>query len=114
MDNVKTKGGRPKKTIKRKAATGIRFTEMEYHIVKNKAASAGLKLTVYVRQMAIQGHVYARLTGEEKQQIKALAGIANNINQMAKKANAEGLLKTSAVFLSLLQQLEEILGRAKA
>lgn len=109
MDSAKPKGGRPKKPVKRESVTGVRFTETEYSVVKNKAAAAGLKLTVYIRNMALSGHVFARLSVEEKQQIKSLSGMANNINQMAHKAHAEGLLKAAASFSDLLSRLEDIL-----
>lgn len=113
METRNTKGGRPKKAIRRDLPTGVRFTEQEYSIVKNKAEAAGYKLTVYIRQVAINGHVIARISGEEKQQLKALAGIANNINQMAKKAHQEGLVKAAIAFEHIMTDLEMILGRTK-
>lgn len=113
MESKINKGGRPKKAIKRISVTGVRFTNQEFSIIKNKAQTAGLKHTVFIRQMAIHGHVIARITTEERQQIIALVGIANNINQMAKKAHQEGLVKSAISFEQLLLKIELILGRVK-
>lgn len=111
---TKSKGGRPEKAIKRDAATGIRFTEAEYEIVQSKAKISGCKLTVYIREMSLNGHVQARLSTEEKGQIKSLAGIANNVNQLAKKAHQEGLVKAAISFEETLNILEQIIAKAKA
>jgi len=47
-------GGRPKKDEKRESATGVRFTKSEYSILKEKAAKAGMRVTTYIRQMALK------------------------------------------------------------
>lgn len=90
------KGGRPKQAVKRSAATGVRFTKAEYFIVKAKAAKANQKLTEYIRNMAVNGTVIARFTMEEKENMRKLVGMANNLNQIARLAHKERLL--SAVF----------------
>jgi hypothetical protein len=112
MTSEKRKGGRPAKAIKRDFSTGIRYTKQELLIVKAKANDAGLKITVYIRESSVTGHVIARLTQDEKMQLRALSGIANNLNQMAKKAHQEGLVKAAISFEKELAELERILGRA--
>lgn len=107
----KKPGGRPKTLIKREAGTGVRFTKSEYFIVKQKAQRAGLKISSYIRTMAIEGQVLARLSAEEKQWLRQLAGMANNINQMAKKANQEGLLKALFFFEKTRAALDDFLNR---
>src|SRR5689334_16820410 len=87
----KKTGGRPKKMIKRCSVTGVRFTEMEYRKVQRKAKEVGLKLTVYIRQMAIHGKVEANLSPEQMELIRQLAGMANNINQLTKKCHQQGI-----------------------
>jgi hypothetical protein len=86
------KGGRPKQAIKRESATGVRFTKAEYFIVKSKAAKSNHKLTEYIRVMAIEGAVICRFSPEEKEIMRKLAGMANNLNQIARIANKERLL----------------------
>lgn len=113
MGEEKHRGGRPKKGIRREAATGVRFTWTEYLIVKQKAESAGYKLTQYIRAMALQGHVIARQNGPKKELIPQLIGIASNINQMAKKAHQEGLLNALLFFEKYKAELDEIINQLK-
>ena len=109
----KLRVGRPLKTIKRTHTIGIRFTEGEYWIVESKAKDARLLPSAYMRQMAINGHVFSRLSTEEKSQLRALAGMANNVNQITRKMHQEGLLKTAAFIDEILLQLEKVLGRVQ-
>ena len=94
------KAGRPKQIIKKESATGVRFTNAEYLIVEEKAKMAGLKITQYIRQVALGGNVVSRLNEEEKQLIRQLIGIANNLNQLTKKAHQKG-------FFSVVKELEK-------
>lgn len=107
------KGGRPKKAIKREAATGIRFTKAEYFIVKQKAIRARMKITVYVRTMAVEGEVKARALPSDKQLEKQLAGIANNINQMTKLAHQQGMLSALLFFERIRVEVDHILSRLR-
>ena len=87
MEREKMKcGGRPKQDIKRESATGVRFTKAEYFIVQQKASKAGMKLTTFIREMALNGKVIAKISEEERQFVRQLIGISNNLNQLAKKA----------------------------
>ncbi|MEO8172583.1 MAG: plasmid mobilization relaxosome protein MobC [Sediminibacterium sp.] len=109
----KRRGGRPTKAIKREAATGVRFTKSEYFIVKQKAKKAGMKITVYVRTMAIEGYVKARPHPIDKQLEKQLVGVANNINQMTKLAHQKGLLTAMLFFEKVKEELYHILNRLR-
>lgn len=112
--NTKRKGGRPEKAIKREAATGVRFTKSEYFLVKNKASKAGLRITQYIREMAIEGQVTARLTSEERSLIRQLVGMANNLNQLAKTAHQEGVLKAMFYFEKYVRELDGVLSKLKS
>jgi hypothetical protein len=88
---IKHKGGRPKKLVQRKV-TSLLLTKVEYYIIKNKAKNAGMGITTYIRHAAINGKVKAKMDEEERQFVRQLVGIANNLNQLTKKAHQEGLL----------------------
>lgn len=88
---IKHKGGRPKKLVNR-TVTSIRLSNAERYIIKHKAAEAGMGITTYIRQMAINGKVIAKMNEEERQFVREFVGIANNFNQLTKKAHQEGLL----------------------
>src|ERR1035438_9469122 len=101
MEQVKVKkkkGGRPKKTAVRERTTGIRFSKPEHFIVQEKARKAGLRLTTYIRQTAIDAQVKTRLTEEERMFVRQLIGFSNNINQIAKACHEEGVLRAMAYF----------------
>ena len=107
-------GGRPKKVIKRESATGVRFTKAEYFVIKQKALKAVMRITNYIREMALNGSIVARTSEEERHFIRQLIGISNNLNQLAKKAHQEGLLtavlhfeKYRNIIDELLQQLNQ-------
>lgn len=116
METVKeknTKGGRPKKLVKRERTTGVRFTKLEHFIVREKASKAGLKLTAYVRQMAIHGMVKTRLTEEESCFVRQLIGMSSNLNQLTKNAHQEGMLKTMIYFERYRNQIDELLQKLR-
>lgn len=113
MKEDKHSGGRPKKAIKREAATGVRFTKAEYFIVKQKAKKAGYKITQYIRVMSVEGQVIARLSPEEKEMIPQLIGMSNNLNQLAKKAHKAGMLTAMLQFEKNRDDLDRILNRLK-
>jgi len=109
----KHSGGRPKKHVKREITKGIRFTTLEFYIVKNKAARSEVGVTDYIRQMAIQGKIISRLTEEERQFVRQLVGMANNINQLTKKGHQEGFLKAVLMFEEYRQLLDQLLEKLK-
>jgi hypothetical protein len=109
----KLMAGRPRKAIKREAATGVRFTKAEYFIVKQKAGTSGLKLTEYIRKMAIEGMVTARLNEEERNFIRQLIGMANNLNQLTKKAHQEGMLIAILHFERYRNEIDQLLRKLK-
>jgi predicted DNA binding CopG/RHH family protein len=109
--HTKRKGGRPKKAVKKDAVTAVRFTKIEYAVVKQKASKAGLCISVYIRQMAVNGKVTPRINEEQSHFVRQLAGMANNLNQLAKKAHQEGLLKAMLYFEGYRNQLDELINR---
>lgn len=57
----KKPAGRPAKGIKKDIRTAIRFSKTEYFIVRQKATKAGIKVSAYIRQIAIEGAVYKQV-----------------------------------------------------
>ena len=112
METIKKKnkkGGRPPQMVKKEIRASIRFTRLEYFIVKEKAAKAGVIPSVYIRQAAIHKTVKTRLTTEEGHYVRQLVGMANNINQMTKTAHQEGLLSALRYFESYRKQIDDLL-----
>ncbi len=89
----------------------IRTSEEEEMILKRKAGSCGLTVSRYMRELGL-GHkvrVQAdrRFSAEEKEQFRILAGIANNLSQVAKRYNQGERIHTE--LLRVLEQVEQSL-----
>ena len=108
---MKKSPGRPKKIVKRELTSGIRLTRPEAFIIREKAQKAGLSFTDYIRKMAIYGEVKARFTEEERQFVRSLIGMSNNLNQLAKLGHQEGLLHALLHFQECRDQIDNLLNR---
>ncbi len=83
MEQVREKrkqAGRPAKIIKKEIRTAVRFTKIEYFVIRQKAARAGIKISAYVRQTAINAEVITRLNEEERHFVRQLIGMSTNLN----------------------------------
>ena len=110
---TKHSGGRPKKPVKRETVTGVRFSKVEYFLVKRKAEKAGLGITVYIRQMALHGQVTGKMSEEDRQFVRQFVGVSNNLNQLTKKAHQEGLLTAVMLFEKYRNQFDEFLQKMR-
>ncbi len=107
------KGGRPTKPVKKDVKISVRYSYTEHFVVKEKAATAGLNISRYIRDISIKGEVKARWTDEERKWLKDLIGMSNNVNQTAKAANKEGVLTAMLHFESYRNLFDEILKKFK-
>ena len=105
----KKPAGRPVKATKKDIRAAVRFSKTEDFIVRQKAAKAGLKVSAYVRQIAIQGQVTNRLSEEERHIVRQLIGMSNNLNQLAKNSHQEGMFRTMLYFESFRNQVDALL-----
>jgi predicted RNA-binding protein with PIN domain len=90
---MKKKGkgmGRPPKEIKQEKFIGYFVTHVQYFIIQEKAARAGVNISDYMRQMAIHGQVRARWTAEERELFKKMVGMSNDLSQLVRIAEREG------------------------
>ena len=110
---VGRKAGRPAKTIKKEIRACVRFTRYEYFIIKEKATEAGVNASVYIRQTAIGGKMIPRITEEELHFVRQLVGMSNNINQVAKISNRDGLFEAMQYFENYRNLIDSILKRLK-
>ena len=110
---IKHNGGRPKKLVKRETITGVRFTKVEYYVVKQKASKSGIGITLYIRQMALHGKILPRMNEEERQFVRQLVGMANNLNQLTRKGHQEGMLTAVLMFDKYKNIIDELLEKMK-
>ena len=94
-NRMSSKGGRPKKTVKRNYALTVKCNIIERKVIIRKAKDAGLTVSEYLR--------YSGLTGKIDRQKKTvppeileykgtLNHIAANFNQVTRKINCNQLL----------------------
>jgi len=111
---IKHTGGRPRKAVKKEIVKGIRFTKAEYFIVKQKASKTGTNVCNYIREMAINGKIISQLSEDERNYVRQLIGMANNLNQLTKKAHQEGLFSVIFLLEKYKNLVYEILEKIKA
>src|SRR6476620_3920940 len=112
METVRAKkrpAGRPAKTIKKEIRTAVRWSKTEYFIIRQKAAKAGIKVSAYLRQIAIEGKVTTRLSEEERQFVRQLIPMSNNLNQLTKNSHQQGMHKIALYFESFRNQVDTLL-----
>jgi hypothetical protein len=109
----KTKGGRPKKPVKRQRMVCVRFTRSEHFIAAQRAEKAKLSLSDYIRESALRAVVKARLSEDDRHFFRQLTGLSNNLNQLTKLAHQQGLFAAMMHFEKELKQIDELLNRFK-
>lgn len=106
----KSKRGRPpKEKEKLNHSINLKLTEKDFTSIKEKAAKLGMKATRYAREMVLKGGVKSRFTLEELDLMRKLSGIANNLNQIAKKANQAGYIAESINIMGMMIRIKRML-----
>ena len=105
------KGGRPAKGAaeKKKYRITVKLNTQDYYTLKGKAKSAGVTMSEFVRKVLNKGNVIERLTAEQADFIRKLCGMANNLNQLAHRANAEGFHAIAPFHKIIISKIDEIL-----
>ena len=90
---------RPKKETEkyRNHRITIRFTDLEYSIIKTAARQANMSLAAYVRTQVLKGQVHTKIeivadVPEIKELLAEFGKIGSNLNQIAKYFNQGGVL----------------------
>ena len=104
------KNGRPAKGIAEKKSykVSLKMATEEYYSLKSKARLAGITLSEYIRQAIEKSEVKQRLSPEHLGHIRQLSGMANNINQIARKANTAGFAESYKECKDVINQLDSI------
>ncbi len=106
----KPKRGRPaKQKEKLNHSINLKLTEKDFTSIKEKAAKLGMKATRYAREMVLKGGVKSRFTLEELDLMRKLSGIANNLNQIAKKANQAGYISEGLEIMRMMIRVKKML-----
>ncbi|MFD2574662.1 plasmid mobilization relaxosome protein MobC [Spirosoma soli] len=111
---LKKKGGRPPSQTKRDQQMTVCLTKLEKLAIQRRAQKAGLNLSDYGRQMVLTGKAQVRLSAEENATLNQVAKLGNNLNQLAHKANADGIRSIAFEAQRLLRQLSDLLDKPAA
>ncbi len=105
------KGGRPRKYTEGQEAprATVRFSVAEYEKILSQAAAAGLSVSDYCRQAALTGEIKAAIRPEVIPLLNELRAIGNNLNQIVKKAQADGIRTIAFKADDVLTQLKNLL-----
>ena len=100
-------------TEKRKYKITVRFATKEYFSLKEKARQAGITLSEYLRRASASSVVRERLRPQHLQHILQLTGMANNLNQIARKANATGYVSARTEYRYLASEIDDLISHIK-
>ena len=94
MKTIKNRNnnGRPKLPISQKKSyiITVKLATADYYSLKSKAREMGVTLSEFTRNALQNCVVRQRLNKENLHHIIQLIGMANNLNQIARRANAGG------------------------
>jgi Bacterial mobilisation protein (MobC). len=109
-EEKKPKRGRPaKEKEKLNRSINLKLTEKDFDSIQDKAAKLGMKTTQYAREMVLKGRVKSRFSLEELDLIRKISGIANNLNQIARKANQAGYIMESIEIIGIMSRIKKML-----
>lgn len=111
----RNKGGRPKKaaTEKLKYRTTVKMATEDYYLLKSKARAAGVSAGEFIRGCIREGGVRERLSKEHGDLVRKLCGMANNLNQLARKANAEGYASVYVPCRTLMIEMDNLVNKIR-
>jgi hypothetical protein len=108
IENDSKRGRPPKEKEKLSCSINLKLTAEDFKMIREKAQELGMKATQYVREMVLNGKVKSRFTLEELDLLCKLSGEANNLNQIAKKANQAGFNRVGNEVLVVLEWIKEV------
>ena len=102
--------GRPvKEKEKLSVSINLKLTEEDYKSVREKAERLGMRATQYAREMTLKGGIKSRFTLEELDLMRKLSGMANNLNQLTKKAHTDGFQQAGMNVYYLFCEIKTLL-----
>jgi len=112
IKNRNTNGRPVKKPSEKKAyKITVKMATEEYYSLKAKARLAGVNRSEFIRQCICSSVVKQRLTPELVRYIRQLSGMANNVNQIARTANAAGYLEVHNNCIFMSERLDKVIQR---
>jgi predicted DsbA family dithiol-disulfide isomerase len=107
------RNGQPRKSAATKKGykITIKISMPEYYALKAKAREAGINRSEYLRQCFAHSEVKQRLLPEHLELIRQLSGMANNLNQLAHRANTYGYSDVYRYNTELADEIDKLIKR---
>ncbi len=105
--------GRPKKGIRRTVIVMVRLNQAERILAEDKAKQAGVKVSELFRLSIRNARIVARFSVEQIGWYRKLTGMANNLNQLARQANAAGMVSLATACRAMLKEIDELVTKFK-
>ena len=107
----RNKDGRPRLsfTQKKDYKVSVKFAADEYYALIEKARKAGTTISALVRAALQECDIKERLGSSHLKIILQLTGMANNLNQIARRANAAGYLSAKKDTETLAKSIDELI-----
>lgn len=88
----------------------LRLDSAEYALLKQLSMDTGLKMEPVIRRLIVGAELRPRPPGELTELLRQLSGMAVNINQIAKVANASGFIRMEDI--AHIKMMQGMLWRA--
>ena len=75
----------------------LRLDSTEYAHLKQLSTDTGLKMEPVIRRLIVGAELQLRPPAELTELLRQMSGVAANINQIAKVANARGFVRTEEI-----------------
>lgn len=115
MENTEKKGGRPPKKLseRKKYQICLKLKTEEEYTLRSRCKQASLSKQEYLRQSILNSVVVQRINPETSDIIRKLCGMANNLNQIAKKANQIGYSGIREEYLFLAESIDNLINHIR-
>ena len=113
--NNKTKGGRPSKPTeeKRNRVVTIKLTDAEYFNLKERAKSAGVKLSEFIRHSAFRLTIVSRLNETELKIAQGILRLSPDFNQAITWLNRFKTIRAAQKLLTVIDTMYDILRKLR-
>ena len=111
----KSKGGRPSKPTdeKRDRVVTIKLTDAEYFDLKERAKSAGVKLSEFIRHSAFRLTIVSRLNETELKIAQGILHLSPDFNQAITWLNRFKTIRAAQKLLTVIDAMYEILRKLR-
>ena len=94
-------------------AVTVKFTKIDYEILRTRSRKANRRLAEYIRESALQSEVVQPRTEADMKEYRTLVGLANNLNQLTKMAHQDSIIYLYSPIDKLLGEITAVIREYK-